>query len=185
MIKKGRLFVISAPSGAGKGTVIERLMQIRPELKLSVSATTRPPRKGEVHTVSYYFVSRESFQEMISKDEFLEYAEYVGEMYGSPKAPIYEHVSEGRNVLLEIEVQGAKQIKEKEPCAVSIIIIPPDMEELERRLRGRGTDSDEKIASRLARARQELEYKDQYDYIVVNDEVSRAANEILSIIDRV
>jgi guanylate kinase len=121
---------------------------------------------------------------MISNNEFLEYAEYVGEFYGTPGKPIYEHIENGKLVLLDIEVQGAKQVMAKEAGAITIFIVPPDMEELERRLRGRGTDSEEKLAARLERARQELEEKNQYKHIVVNDDVSRAANEILSIIDR-
>jgi len=181
--RKGRLFIISAPSGTGKGTVISHLMKLRPELELSVSATTRPPRSGEVEGKSYCFVTRESFQDMISRGEFLEYAGYVGELYGTRKKPIDEFVLAGKDVLLEIEVQGAKQVMAKVPGAVSIIVVPPDMDELERRLRGRGTDSEEKIASRLDRARRELEEKDHYDYIVTNDDISRAAREILSIID--
>ena len=181
--RKGRLFVVSAPSGAGKGTVIARILKLRPELVLSVSATTRAPREGEKEGVSYYFVSQDSFQYMIGRDEFLEYAEYVGEYYGTPKSPAYDSIADGKDVLLEIEVQGARQVMSVEPDATTIFIVPPDMEELERRLRGRRTESEEKLAARLERARQELEEKSLYDYIVVNDDVSRAAAEILSIID--
>ena len=183
--KKGRLIIISAPSGTGKSTLIRRLMELRRDLVLSVSATTRSPRKGEEDGVSYYFVTRERFLEMIGREEFLEYAEYVGEFYGTPKKPIYENIGQGKDILLEIEVQGAKQIVEKEPDSISVFIIPPDIAELERRLRGRGTDSAEKLAARLERARLELEEKVHYSYVVVNDDVTRAAEEIISIIDSV
>jgi len=181
--KKGRLFIISAPSGAGKGTVIKRLLEIREELVYSVSATTRLPRKGETEGKSYYFVEREQFLQMIENGDFLEYTQYVGEYYGTPKKPIYDSVDSGKDVLLEIEVQGAKQVMAADPGSASIFIVPPDMEELERRLRGRRTESEEKLASRLERARTEMEEMSLYDHIVVNDDVSRAATEILSIID--
>lgn len=180
---KGNLFIISAPSGSGKGTVIQKLLEMKPELVFSVSATTRAPRTGEVDGVSYNFVTRERFDQMIKSDEFLEYAEYVGEFYGTPKGPIYNCIEAGKSILLDIEVQGAKQVISKMPEAVTIFIVPPDMDELERRLRGRGTDSDDKLTARLQRARLELEKRDFYDYIVVNDYVSRAAEEILSIIE--
>jgi guanylate kinase len=147
-----------------------------------VSATTRAPRAGEKDGISYYFVTHECFKEMIERDEFLEYAKYVGEYYGTPKKPIYECVESGKNILLDIDVQGARQIIAKEPRAISIFIVPPDMYELERRLRGRGTDSEEKLTARLERAFVELEEKDKYNHVVVNDRISRAAEEILSII---
>ena len=181
--KKGGLFVISAPSGAGKGTVLKQILELRPEHVLSVSFTTRSPRTGEKHGESYFFAAREDFEKMIEQDKFLEYAEYVGEYYGTPKEPIYDAIGDGKSVLLEIEVLGAGQIKEKEPDAVSIFIIPPSLEELERRLRGRGTDSDDKIRTRLERARAELEERHSYDHVVVNDDVTRAAQEIISIMD--
>jgi len=183
--RKGRLFIISAPSGAGKGTVVRRLLEVRPDLVFSVSATTRQPRKGEVEGKAYYFVSREQFLEMIRNEEFLEYAEYVGELYGTPKAPIYAAADSGRDVLLEIEVQGARQVLAVAPNAESIFIVPPDMDELERRLRGRRTEPEDILNSRLERARQEMSETSIYNHIVVNDEVSRAADEILSIIDNI
>jgi len=181
---KGRLIIISAPSGAGKGTVINNLLELCPNLVFSVSATTRTPRTGEKEGVSYYFINRERFVEMIGNDEFLEYAEYVGEYYGTPKKPIYDNLNEGINVLLDIEVQGAKQVLSKEPEAVTIFIIPPSLQELERRLRGRGTDSEAKLKARLERAYVEMEEKNNYDYIVTNDCISRATEEILSIIEK-
>jgi len=180
---RGGLFIISAPSGAGKGTVIQSLLELRPELVFSVSATTRAPRDGEVDGVSYSFVTHERFKQMISDDEFLEYAEYVGEFYGTPKSPVFASMESGKDVLLDIEVQGAKQVIGKVPGAVTIFIVPPDMDELERRLRGRGTDSEEKLIARMARARQEMLEIDFYDNIVINDVVSRAAGELLAIIE--
>jgi len=180
--KQGRLFILSAPSGAGKGTVIRHLLELYPELSYSVSATTRQPREGERDGVSYYFITHERFRELIDTDAFLEYAHYVGEFYGTPKQPIDDCIHHGKDVLLEIEVQGAKQVMQKAPDAVSIFIVPPSMEELESRLRGRQTESEEKLKARLRRARHELEEKSHYDHVVVNDEVSRAAQEILKII---
>ena len=182
--ENGRLIVVSSPSGAGKGTIIKRLLELRPNLCYSISATTRSPRKGEINGESYYFISRELFLEMIEKDEFFEYAQYVGEYYGTPKKRILESIKSCSDILLEIEVQGARQVIELVPDALTIFIVPPDMDELERRLRGRGTDSEEKLVARLDRARQELEEKGRYSHIVVNDNVNRAAEEILSIIDR-
>ncbi|MCL2392390.1 MAG: guanylate kinase [Oscillospiraceae bacterium] len=182
--QKGRLFIISAPSGTGKGTVIERLRQLRPELYYSISATTRKPRDGEVDGVSYYFVDHERFRELISSDAFLEYAEYIGEYYGTPKSLIQDCIYYGKDILLEIEVQGARQVMALDPEAVTIFIVPPSLEVLEQRLRGRKTESEEKLHARLERARLELEEKSDYDFVVVNDDIDRAAEEILSIIDR-
>ena len=183
--KSGNLFVISAPSGAGKGTIIARLLELCPAMEYSISATTRSPREGEVDGVSYHFITHQLFKEMIGRDEFLEYAEYVGEFYGTPKKQIYEAIDNGRNILLEIEVQGARQVMAIYPEAVTIYIIPPSIEELERRLRGRSTESEEKLAARLKRACEEMEEKIHYDHIVVNDDISRAVEEIFSIIGRV
>jgi len=181
---KGKLVVISAPSGTGKGTVINELLKLRPDFVFSVSATTRKPRPGEADGVEYRFLSHEQFNEMIEDDEFLEYAKYVDEYYGTPVKPIKESIDSGVTVILDIEVQGAKQVMSKDIDALTIFITAPDMEELENRLRGRGTDSDEKIISRLERAKQELEEKKHYDYVVINDSASRAAEEILSIIEK-
>ena len=180
---EGKLIVISAPSGTGKGTVIEQLLELRPNLVMSVSATTRQPRKGEDDGLSYYFVTRGQFQEMIERGEFLEYAEYVGEFYGTPKIPVFEYRANGIDVLLEIEVQGARQVMAMAPDAVTIFLAPPDFIELEHRLRGRGTDSEEDLTARLDIAQTELERKNDYQYIVVNNNAARAAIEILEIID--
>ena len=178
-----RIFVISSPSGAGKGTVIDRMLELRPELVYSVSATTRKPRAGEIEGVSYYFVTREKFLEMIENGEFLEYAEYVGEFYGTPAKPIFESIKDGKDIILEIDVQGAEQVMAAVPCVTSIFITPPDWDELERRLRKRGTDTEEKLVARMERARIECMEKDHYAYTIINDDVNRAAEEILSIID--
>jgi len=181
--KKGRLFIISAPSGAGKGTVIAQLIKLRPRLKYSISATTRKPRKGEEDGVSYYFISRERFKELIAQDAFLEYAEYVGEFYGTLKSEVYDCIENGVDVVLEIEVQGARQVMSTNPDATAIFIVPPGVQELEARLRGRKTESEEKLTARLERAKLEMEEKVHYNHIVINDVVLRAAEEILSIID--
>ena len=180
---KGRLFIISAPSGAGKDTIINRLLKLREDIVLSVSATTRAPRKGETDGVSYYFVTHEKFHSMIENGEFLEYAEYVGEYYGTPVKPVYENIKNAKNVILKIEVQGAKQVLALEPDTVTIFIVPPDLEELERRLRKRGTDSEEKLKSRVEKAALEIEERVHYKHVVVNDDLNRAIEEVLSIIE--
>ena len=181
--KRGRLFIVSAPSGTGKSTVINHIVKRHKDIALSISATTRAPRDGEVDGVAYHFVSRERFQEMIDHGDFYEYAEYVGEFYGTPKVPIFECVESGKDVILEIEIQGAKQVMEKEPDAVSIFIVPPSMRELERRLRGRGTDTEEKLVARLKRAASELLEQDRYAHIIVSRTVPQTAKEIMHIID--
>jgi len=182
--KKGKLVVISAPSGTGKGTVIGKLIEMNPDFINSVSATTRQPRPGEVDGESYHFINHDKFYEMIENDEFLEHAQYVGEYYGTPVKPITEAIDSGKTIILDIDVQGAKQIMKKMPEAITIFIMAPDMDELENRLRGRATDSEEKLKARLERARQEIAEKVHYAHTVINDDVSRAADEILSIIDR-
>ena len=183
-VKKGKLVVISGPSGTGKGTVIKELLKLRPEYVFSVSATTRKPRPGEADGIAYRFLSHEQFKEMIKNNEFLEYAQFVGEFYGTPIKPVLESVENGITTILDIEVQGAKQVMKKDIDALTVFITAPDMDELENRLRGRGTDSEEKLLARLERARQELEEKHYYDNIVINDNASRAAKEILSIIEK-
>jgi len=181
---KGVLVIISAPSGTGKGTVIDELLRRRPDFVFSVSATTRAPRPGEVDGVEYCFVTHDRFREMITADMFLEYAEYVGNYYGTPAGPVDECLRSGKTVILDVEVIGAKQVMSKKPEAVTIFIVPPDMTELESRLRGRGTDTEEKLGERLERARHELLEKGHYKHVVVNDNVSRAAGEILDIIGK-
>ena len=183
MAEKGVLIIVSAPSGCGKSTVLRRLMEQRDTLRFSVSATTRAPRAGEVDGREYFFVSREKFAEMVERDEFLEHAEYVGNCYGTPKAAVDAMLTEGYDVYLDIDVQGAMQIKAQRPETLMIFLMPPSLEELERRLVARGTDSAEVIRGRLEQAQEELRLKEQFDYTVVNDIVERAADEISAYID--
>ena len=179
--KKGQLVVLSGPSGSGKSTVIKKLMETRGNIHFSVSYTTREPREGEVDGVSYNFVNRAEFDRMIANGEFLEYAEYSGNYYGTSLKVIEEKQAAGFDVMLDIEVQGAANVREKCPDAVLVFIVPPTYEELERRLRGRGTDAEEVIQKRLARALEEIKEVAMYDYLVVNDNVSMAAHELNSI----
>ena len=181
--KRGELIVLSGPSGVGKSTVISELLSSRRDIHFSVSFTTRQPRVGEEHGVNYYFVSREEFERMIEADELLEYAQYVENYYGTSLKVIEEKLQAGVDVLLDIEVQGAAKVREKCPEAVCIFIIPPSLEELSRRLRKRNTDSEDVIAQRLAKAREECRECTKYDYLVVNDNVMSAAQEILSILE--
>ncbi len=183
MKNKGLLVVLSGPSGCGKGTVLRRVLEQRESACVSVSMTTRDPRPGEVDGVHYFFVSKEEFTKAIADDAFLEYAEYAGNFYGTPKAWVEEQRQAGRDVVLEIEVQGGKQIVEKCPDAVSIFLASPSLQELERRLRSRGTETEEKIQRRLKRAVWELTQKDSYRYLVVNDEVDKAATRLIEIME--
>ncbi len=181
--QRGALIIVSAPSGCGKSTLLHRLMEKREKLRFSVSATTRPPREGEVDGKDYFFVDHPTFERMIAEDAFLEHAEYVGNHYGTPRAAVEELLDAGYDVYLDIDVQGAMQIKRIRPETLTIFVTPPSLPELENRLRSRGTDSDEVIRSRLETAERELILKDHYDYVVVNDEVDRAAGEISDLID--
>lgn len=182
MPDRGKLIVLSGPSGAGKSTVIQRVRAARPNLRFSVSATTRQPRTGEVEGEDYYFVSELRFLEMLARGELLENAQYVGNRYGTPRAPIEEHLNQGRDVLLDIEVQGAAQVKAAMPEAVTIFLSPPNLETLRQRLVQRGTDSPEVIEGRLQQARVELLLAKEYDYIVINDDAAIAAAEISAIL---
>lgn len=181
MNKKGLLVILSGPAGSGKGTVGGRLRELSP-FEFSVSATTRNPRPGEIDGVHYHFITKEDFKHKIEIGEMLEHAEYVGNYYGTPKAPVDKALAEGKNILLDIEVQGALQIKEKMPDAVMIYILPPDYETLLSRIRGRGTETEEVIQKRMTQARGEIEVFDRYDYIVTNDDFDRAAHDILAIL---
>ena len=180
--RRGKLIVVSGPSGAGKSTVIAKVMERRNDLCFSVSATTRKPREGEVDGVNYFFVSGTEFDRMIGDDELLEHAEYNRDNYGTPRAYVEEKRRAGMHVLLDIEVQGARQVRERVPEAIKIFIIPPSLQVLEQRLRGRGTETEEQIQRRLARARGEYREADFYDYVVINDHLETAANELNAII---
>lgn len=179
---KGQLIVLSGPSGVGKSTVISELLSERPGIHFSVSYTTRAPRVGEADGVNYNFVTREQFECMIERNELLEYAQYVGNYYGTSLKVIQDHLEAGTDVLLDIEVQGAAKVRGKCPDAVFIFIIPPSFEELSRRLHGRNTDGEDVISGRLQKAREEYNEIPNYDYLVVNDKVSSAAAEIIAIL---
>lgn len=177
----GRLFIISGSSGVGKGTLINELLKKAENIKLSVSSTTRKARPGEKNGINYFFISPEEFEHDIKNGEFLEWAEFGGNKYGTNKNRVQEALNSGKNVLLEIEVQGAKQVKEKMPEAVTIFILPPSRTELENRLRGRNTESEEAIQKRLNAIDFESKESVHYDFKVINDTIDRAAQEILKI----
>ena len=183
MKKKGLLFIISGPAGSGKGTIVKRVRELA-EFDFSVSATTRSPRPGELEGVHYFFVGKQEFEEKIAAGEMLEYAEYVGNYYGTPKKPVEKALSAGKNMILDFDVQGALQVKEKLPEAIMVFVLPPDFATLMRRIRGRGTESPEIIDKRMQKARVELECFDQYDYIVTNrdNDVENAAQDVLAIL---
>lgn len=177
-MQTGRLIVITGPSGVGKGTLVRSLLSRHPELYLSVSATTRTPRTTEVEGKDYYFLTRDRFQEAIADGEFLEWAEYAGNYYGTPRASVEEKIALGKQVLLEIEIVGAKQIKKTFPEALRIFILPPSLEELERRLRDRATDSEAAILKRLERAKTEIDTGQEFDVRVINDDFEQAIRNL-------
>ena len=183
MNQKGLLVIISGPAGSGKGTIVSRLRELAP-FDFSVSATTRSPRPGEQHGVHYYFVDKADFENKIKEGEMLEYAQYVGNYYGTPRKPVEDALSAGKNIILDIEVKGALQIKEKMPEAIMIYVLPPDYETLLARIRGRGTETEEVIQKRMNEAKNEIKTFPKYDYVVINRDggVDRAAQDVLSIL---
>lgn len=174
----GQLIVLSGPSGVGKGTLLKRLLQERPDLGVSVSATTRQPRDGEVDGKDYYFVSRDRFSDMMEAGELLEWAEFAGNCYGTPMAPIEAALKRGQSIVLEIELLGARQVRKSFPAAKQIFVLPPDESVLEERIRGRGQDSEEAIAKRLAQSKVELAAADEFDFTIVNDDFERAIAQL-------
>jgi len=183
MNHKGILMVLSGFSGAGKGTLMKKLLETYDNYALSVSMTTRPPREGERDGIEYFFSSKEAFEQKIEEGGLIEFAQYCGNYYGTPKAYVEEQLANGKDVILEIEIQGALQIKEKFPEALLLFATPPSIEELEKRLRGRGTETEEVIRKRLLRAGEEAEGMDAYDYLVINDDLERCVEEIHSIVN--
>ncbi|KAB1650806.1 guanylate kinase [Adlercreutzia muris] len=182
-MRTGNLFVISGPSGAGKGTLVTRLLEEVPDTWVSVSATTRRPRPGEEEGVSYYFLDREDFLALADEGGFLEWAEYAGNCYGTPLASVQREMAAGRQVILEIEVQGALQVREKMPEAHLVFIEPPSLEELERRLRGRGTEADDVVRKRMETALVELSHKMEYDIRLVNDDLDEAVAQLVAYVN--
>lgn len=180
---RGRLFIVSGPSGSGKDTVLKEIFKCCPEIEFSISSITRPMREGEVEGEKYNFISRERFEEMLENDELLEHNVFVGNYYGTPKAPVQKAIDEGRDMIIEVDVNGAFQIKEKLPDAVSIFIMPPSLEVLRARLSGRGTEKQEIIEKRMAEALWEIARAVEYDYIVVNDVLEDAVRDAVSVIE--
>ncbi len=181
-MNKGTLFIVSGPSGCGKGTVLAEIIK-QDNIYYSVSATTRSPRPGEVNGVNYHFLSKDEFEKLIENDGVLEYANYCGNYYGTPKKPVEDMLAEGKNVILEIEVQGALKVMDKCPEAVSVFILPPSLKELCRRLHKRGTETEEVIEKRIGEAAGEIRKAVNYDYVMINGELETAVSDLLSIIN--
>ena len=182
MKKPKKLIIITGPSGVGKGTVVKNILKKDKNIWLSISATTRKPRKGEKHGKDYYFLTIEKFKEMINNEMFLEWAEFAGNYYGTPKNIIKEKIKNGYKVILEIEVEGACQVREKFPNTISIFLLPPNKKELEKRIRNRGTDSEKSILQRLERADFEMSSAKDFDYVLKNNEIDKTVDDILKII---
>lgn len=182
MMQKGVLAVVSGFSGAGKGTLMKALLRDHESYALSISATTRQPREGEVDGREYFFLTREKFEQMIAEDAFIEYAQYVGNYYGTPKKYVEDCLSAGKDVILEIEVQGAMNVKKLFPDAVTIFVAPPSATELKKRLEGRGTETQEVIAGRMKRAQEEADLMDFYDYLLINDDLEESTRELHELI---
>jgi guanylate kinase len=182
--RRGRLIVLAGPSGVGKGAIVARLLAALPDLELSISATTRRPRPREDEGRHYYFVDRADFDRMIAAGGFLEWADIFGERYGTPREPVERALAEGRDVLVEIDVQGARQVKAANPGAYMVFIKPPSLTELERRLRTRATETDQQVRRRLAKAADELAAEPEFDVTVVNDDLEQAAREVIQIVDQ-
>ena len=183
-MNKGKIFVISGPSGSGKDTLMAEIFKKRPDIKFSISSITRPMRVGEVEGQKYNFISREKFEEMLEKDMFLEHNEFVGNYYGTPKQPVLDAADNGFNILIEVDVNGADQIRAKLPQALSIFIMPPSVEVLMQRLSGRGTETEDIIAKRMESALSEMARSKEYDYTVINDDIQTAVDKIIAIIDK-
>ncbi len=181
-MSKGTLFIVSGPSGCGKGTVLAEILK-QDNVYYSVSATTRAPRPGEINGVNYHFLSKDEFEKLIENGGMLEYANYCGNYYGTPKKPVEDMLAEGKNVILEIEVQGALKVMEKCPEAVSVFILPPSLKELRRRLHKRGTETEEVIEKRIGEAAGEIRKAVNYDYVMINGELEIAVSDLLSIIN--
>jgi guanylate kinase len=176
----GRLIVLTGPSGVGKGTLLRSLVERHPDLYLSISATTRTPRPGELDGQNYFFLSRMEFERLIAQGELLEWAEFAGNLYGTPRQPVENQIKQGRSVILEIELEGARQIRKYFPDALRIFILPPSLPELEFRIRHRGTESEEAISRRLQRARAEIDAATEFDMQIVNDDFEQALDRIES-----
>ncbi|NDE71495.1 MAG: guanylate kinase [Actinobacteria bacterium] len=176
----GKLFVLSGPGGVGKSTIVQELRKLN-DFYFSVSATTRKPRQGEIDGVAYHFVSEEKFQSMIDEERFLEWADFAGSRYGTPKEPVMSAIAQGKNVILEIEIQGARQVKKAMPDAVMVFISPPSLEDLLSRMENRGTDEPERIAARLALAREEMAAAGEFDHILVNHRVGEVVDSLVSL----
>ncbi|MBG1258579.1 guanylate kinase [Nostoc commune] len=178
----GKLIVLTGPSGVGKGTLMRSLLKRHPELYYSVSVTTRSPRPGEIDGKDYYFISRSKFEQLLAKGEFLEWAEFAGNYYGTPREAVLNQIHFGKLVVLEIELKGARQIRASFPSAFSIFILPPSFDELEKRIRDRAQDSEEAIARRLLRAQEEIQAADEFDIKIVNDDFETALNDIQTVL---